>query len=100
MEAAEAPNEAVDALLGLYDDALPEVYGYLLRRVGSRIVAEEIAADTFFAALRSARAGVVRQVTVGWLIGIARYRLVDHWRSKARENRIMEAVQNAGRRIG
>jgi RNA polymerase sigma-70 factor, ECF subfamily len=94
MDAAEAPNEAVETLLVLYDDALPEVYGYVLRRVGSRTVAEEISADTFFAALRSAQAGVVQHVTIGWLIGIARHRLVDHWRKNTRESRIMEAVRS------
>jgi RNA polymerase sigma-70 factor, ECF subfamily len=93
MENAEAQNDSVKSLLALYNDALPEVYGYLLRRTGSRVVAEDIAADTFFAALHSAQSGVVRQVTVGWLIGIARHRLVDHWRKVARDTRLLEAVQ-------
>jgi RNA polymerase sigma-70 factor, ECF subfamily len=94
MEIASARNDSVESLLALYNDALPEVYGYLLRRTGSRVVAEDVAADTFFAALHSAQLGVVRHVTIGWLIGIARHRLVDHWRKVARDSRLLEAVQS------
>ena len=65
MENVSVKNDSVEPPLALYDDALPEVYGYLLRRTGSRVVAEDVAADTFFAALHSAQAGVVRQVTAG-----------------------------------
>ena len=43
------------ALLELYDIALPQVYGYLLARCGSRNVAEDLTAETFLAAV-SARA--------------------------------------------
>jgi RNA polymerase sigma-70 factor (ECF subfamily) len=78
--------------LALYDDALPEVYGYLLRRLGSGVEAEELTAETFFAALSSARRGRVHDVTVAWLIGIARHKLVDHWRRQAREQRLLSAV--------
>jgi RNA polymerase sigma-70 factor, ECF subfamily len=93
MEIARAQNDSVASLLALYDDALPEVYGYLLRRTGSQVVAEDVAADTFFAALHSAQTNVVHQVTVAWLIGIARHRLIDHWRKVAHDTRLLEAVQ-------
>ncbi len=70
-------------LLSLYDRALPEVYGYLLSRCGQRALAEDLTAETFLAAVR---AGDV-PVTVGWLIGTARHKLVDHWRRLEREDR-------------
>jgi hypothetical protein len=38
------------ALLDLYDEARPEVYGYLLARCGSRALAEDLTAETFLAA--------------------------------------------------
>lgn len=71
-------------LLDLYGDALPQVYGYLARRCPDRHTAEEITADTFLAALGQAQRGRVEEVTVAWLIGIARHKLVDHWRREAR----------------
>jgi RNA polymerase sigma-70 factor, ECF subfamily len=33
-------------------------------------------------------------VTVAWLIGIARHKLVDHWRREARERRRLRAVED------
>jgi RNA polymerase sigma-70 factor, ECF subfamily len=78
----------------LYRRALPQVYGYLLPRCGSTAVAEDLAAETFMAAVAAVRAGRVREpeVTVAWLVGVARHKLADHWRRSAREERGMAAV--------
>jgi RNA polymerase sigma-70 factor, ECF subfamily len=70
-------------LLSLYDRALPEVYGYLLARCGQRALAEDLTAETFLAAVHAGGA----PVSVGWLIGTARHKLVDHWRRLEREDR-------------
>ena len=35
------------ALLALYDSALPEVYGYLVRRCDGTSVAEDLTSETF-----------------------------------------------------
>jgi RNA polymerase sigma-70 factor (ECF subfamily) len=88
--AAAAGGEA--DLLALYDLALPQVYGYLLRRCGSRDLAEELTSLTFLAA-----AGVVHRsdpppMDVGWLLGVARHKLADHWRARSREQRNLRAV--------
>ena len=77
-------------LLSLYDEALPQVYGYLLARCGSRAVAEDLTSEVFLAAVTAARSG--REVSVGWLIGTARHKLVDHWRRLAREERGLALV--------
>ncbi|MFD0665225.1 RNA polymerase sigma factor [Thermocatellispora tengchongensis] len=45
------------ALLDLYDEALPQVYGYLLARCGQRALAEDLTAETFLAAVEAARRG-------------------------------------------
>ena len=66
-------------LLALYDRALPDVYGYLLSRCGSTAVAEDLTAETFLAAVTAVRAGTA-VLSVAWLIGIARHKLIDHWR--------------------
>ena len=34
----------------------------------------------------------VRSVDLAWLIGVARHKLVDHWRGRAREERKLERV--------
>jgi RNA polymerase sigma-70 factor (ECF subfamily) len=74
-------------LLTLYDRAVPQVYGYLLPRCGSVAVAEDLTAETFLAAVAAVRRGTVRAMSVAWLIGVARHKLVDHWRRQAREER-------------
>ena len=68
------------ALLALYDTALPEVYGYLVRRCDGAAVAEDLTAETFLAAVAAVQKGTVPTMTTAWLIGVARHKLVDHWR--------------------
>jgi RNA polymerase sigma-70 factor (ECF subfamily) len=80
------------ALLALYDRALPEVYGYLLRRCDGAAVAEDLTAETFLAAVSAVRKGTVPTMTTAWLIGVARHKLVDHWRKRARDERNLQAV--------
>jgi len=36
-------------LVELYDQALPQVYGYLMARCGNRAVAEDLTSETFLA---------------------------------------------------
>jgi RNA polymerase sigma-70 factor (ECF subfamily) len=72
-------------LLTLYDHALPEVYGYLLGRCGSTTVAEDLTSETFLAAVAAAKRDQATY-SVAWMIGIARHKLVDHWRRAARES--------------
>jgi RNA polymerase sigma-70 factor (ECF subfamily) len=79
-------------LLALYDAALPQVYGYLLRRCGRTALAEDLTAETFLAAVDAVRSGKPPPVSTPWLIGIARHKLVDHWRRLAREERALTAV--------
>ncbi len=82
------PDRPEPSLLSLYDRALPQVYGYLISRCGDRPVAEDLTSETFLAA-----AG--RQdgpLTVGWLIGIARHKLADHWRWRARQERLLQST--------
>ena len=78
-------------LLSLYDQTLPEVYGYLLARCGSRPVAEDLTAETFLAAVRAHLDGR-GPLSAAWLIGTARHKLVDHWRAAERENRGLAEV--------
>src|SRR6478735_3889858 len=72
-------------LLELYDRALPQVYGYLVRRCDSPATAEDLTAETFIAALRAVQTDDAKQIEVGWLIGTARHKLIDHWRRSGRQ---------------
>ncbi len=79
-------------LLDLYDDAMPAVYGYLQRRCRDRTTSEDLTTEVFLAAVDSINRSAVDDVTVAWLIGIARHKLVDHWRRMEREDRRLHAV--------
>ena len=81
-------------LLELYDEALPQVFGYLRPRCGDETVAEDLTAETFLAAVSAIERGKVPQLTVAWLIGVARHKLADHWRRKAREERKLRKVES------
>ena len=92
------PNDEhpVSALLQLYDEALPHVYGYLVRRCDSAATAEDLTADTFLAALTASQTGGGGggggEVNVPWLIGTARHKLIDHWRRSGRNQQLLEEL--------
>jgi len=71
-----------------YTEALPVVYGYFLRRTGGvPSVAEDLTQETFLSAVRQIGKGTRVDAPMPWLIGIARHRLVDHYRAAAEERR-------------
>jgi RNA polymerase sigma-70 factor (ECF subfamily) len=86
------PDQPDVTLLMLYDRALPQVYGYLMSRCGDQAVAEDVTSETFLAV---AAAQADAPLTVGWLIGVARHKLVDHWRWQARQERLLHAVEGS-----
>jgi len=86
-----APASPV-GLLELYDASVGDVYGYLLARCHQRSVAEDLTAETFLAAADAVRRDRILTMTVPWLIGVARHKLVDHWRRQSREERSLRAV--------
>jgi len=83
---------ASEDLLAVYDRALPIVYGYLLSRCGRVALAEDLTAETFLAAAVAVRRAPPPPVSVPWIVGVARHKLVDHWRRQAREERSIRAV--------
>jgi RNA polymerase sigma-70 factor (ECF subfamily) len=91
-DAASTAGDQGPALLALYDSALPEVYGYLVRRCEGVAVAEDLTAETFLAAVQAIERQTVPDLTVAWLIGVARHKLVDHWRREAREARQLRSL--------
>ena len=73
-------------LLAVLDAELGNVYSFILRRCGDRALAEDLTSEVILRAVRETKRAR-SLVTPGWLITVARNRLVDHWRSTARERR-------------
>ena len=91
MSSVGVPDQGA-ALLAMYDRALPQVFGYLQSRVPSEAVAEDLTAETFLAAVQAIRRDGIPHLTVAWLVGVARHKLVDHWRRQAREERGLRSL--------
>lgn len=83
VEGTDAGN---DGFWVLYEQALPNVYGFLVRRC-SRTVAEDLTQEVFVTAARAMAQGDGTKVTLPWLMTAARSRLVDHYRSEGRRDR-------------
>ena len=83
-------------LLALYDRALPQVYGYLSARAGDRTTAEDLTAETFLAAVQAIERRAVPNLTIAWLVTVARNKLVDHWRRMEREERGLRLASDPG----
>jgi RNA polymerase sigma-70 factor (ECF subfamily) len=82
-----------------YAAALPRVYGYLVRRCASPAVAEELAQETFLAAVVQLRKGKRPDEPFAWVLGIARHKLVDDYRRTRRDITVGEepaAVEESG----
>jgi RNA polymerase sigma-70 factor, ECF subfamily len=82
-------------VLAIYRVALPQVYGYLLPRCGSTALAEDLTSETFLAAVNASRQGTLTDVNTAWLVGVARHKLVDHWRWLEREQRSLAAASDS-----
>ncbi len=64
-----------------YAEALPRVYGYFLHRCGGHAaLAEDLTQETFMAAVAVIKRGTPVAVPVPWVLGIARHKLIDHFR--------------------
>jgi RNA polymerase sigma-70 factor (ECF subfamily) len=83
---SDHPSDARRALLALYEEALPVVYGYFVRRCGDRGTAEDLTSETFLAAAERAVHAVRESdpppVAIPWLLGVARHKLADHYRRR------------------
>jgi RNA polymerase sigma-70 factor (ECF subfamily) len=75
-------------LLDLYERAVPQVYGYLLPRCRSMAEAEDLTSEVFLAALRNPP----KELTIAWLVGVARHKLVDQWRRDERDRQRLSAL--------
>jgi RNA polymerase sigma-70 factor (ECF subfamily) len=71
-----------------FDEALPRIFGYFIPRVGGRVaVAEDLTQETMLAAVRTDRGPGSADSVMPWLYGIARHKLMDHYRRQDRDRR-------------
>jgi RNA polymerase sigma-70 factor, ECF subfamily len=71
-----------------YEDALPHIYGYFLHRCGGSVpVAEDLTQETFLASVDELKKGRRPETPIPWIYGIARHKLLDHYRKQARAER-------------
>jgi RNA polymerase sigma-70 factor, ECF subfamily len=79
----EKAKESLQAFDLLYDHYLPKIYSYILNRVGSQEIAEDVTSKTFLKAMTKLKSFEYRGYTFGaWLYKIAHNNIVDYYRSK------------------
>jgi RNA polymerase sigma-70 factor (ECF subfamily) len=97
-ETPDVPRPVLDpeGFRAFYDVALPRVYGYFLHRCGGRVnVAEDLTQETFMAAVRELRKQRRVEAGLPWIYGIARHKLLDHYRAEERARKHVAADDDA-----
>ena len=85
--------------VAFYDEAVGDVFRYFHRATaGDRPLSEDLTQETFMASVRSFNGGQPDAFTMPWIIGVARHKLIDHYRRQSREQRKLVMVWNAGAR--
>jgi RNA polymerase sigma-70 factor (ECF subfamily) len=85
-----------DSFGRFYDAAVSRVYGYFLHRCGgSEAVAEDLTQETFLAAVAELRKDRRVDTPMAWIFGIARHKLLDHYRRQERVDRPLAVTLDA-----
>jgi len=82
------------AFATLYDRHERPVYRFLLRSAGSAETAADLLQETWLAVVRHAATYEVRARFSTWLYGIARNKLIDHWRARRPDVSLDEPAAN------
>ncbi len=90
-----APTGPDEAFCLLYDQHVERIYRYHLVRTGCVADAEDLTAETFYAALESFARLRPGEPPLAWLGGIARHKLADHFRHRKRETPLELAEDQA-----
>ncbi len=95
---AEA-SQGTAAFAAFYDNSVRELFRYFYRATaGDRRVAEDLVQETFIAVVKSLRDGHPDAITMPWLMGVSRHKLIDYYRRVARENRKVLLASSIGSR--
>jgi RNA polymerase sigma-70 factor (ECF subfamily) len=82
---AEQAKTDPQAFGRLYDEYMPEVYGYIMRRVMNKETAEDLTSQAFEKALKSIRGLRPGVPFNAWLFKIAGNIVIDHFRTTGRQ---------------
>jgi RNA polymerase sigma-70 factor (ECF subfamily) len=95
-EAECALDTSPGSFAAFYDQALPRVYGYFIHRCGgSATVAEDLTQETFLAVVVELKRGKRVRTPIAWVYGIARHKLLDHYRREQRAERQLELASRS-----
>jgi RNA polymerase sigma-70 factor (ECF subfamily) len=87
------PAMTPEVFAEFYQRTFREVYRYLYRAVlGDRMLAEDLTQETFASVVGAVRDGRAEVNSIPWMIGVARHKLVDHYRKTDSEHRRIEQV--------
>jgi RNA polymerase sigma-70 factor (ECF subfamily) len=93
---AAALDTSPESFRAFYEEALPRIYGYFLHRCGgSESVAEDLTQETFLAAVTELQKGKRVETPIAWVFGIARHKLLDHYRRQKRTERELSLAWEA-----
>jgi RNA polymerase sigma-70 factor (ECF subfamily) len=93
-------RDSVERLEELFDTSYDHIVRFCVVRVGSKDVAEDIAAVVFADAARIFATQGGFDIDVSWLYMVARRRLIDHWRSAERYRKRLRRVVQWGAAVG
>lgn len=88
---------APESFAAFYQRTFRDVYRYLSRAVlGNRALAEDLTQETFASVVVAMRHGRAQLQSMPWLMGIARHKLIDHYRRAECEHRRLAVVWGTG----
>ena len=94
--AAATLDTSPKSFAAFYEQALPQVYGYFLYRCrGSAVIAEDLTQETFLAAVVELKKGKRVRQPSAWIHGIARHKLLDHYRREQHADRQLTVTSTA-----
>ncbi len=74
----------------LWREHAPQIQEYIRRKVGSAAVAEDVTSDVFVSVAAALRKDPSMTVGIGLLYTVAKRRVVDLWRHRERQDRLVE----------
>ena len=82
-----------DAFAEFYERTFRDVYRYVFRAVvGDRALAEDLTQETFAAVVTAFHEGRAEVDSMPWMIGVARHKVIDHYRKAESEQRRLATV--------
>ena len=89
----DRPVMTPDAFNEFYQRTFRDVYRYVFRAVvGDRALAEDLTQETFAAVVNAFHAGRAEVDSMPWMIGVARHKVIDHYRKAEGEQRRLATV--------